>query len=109
VTVSLTEELEALRALVARLQAENSRLMKLMKLLELSPTEARPPGPTQLGWSPAFPGPVHAGTPAGEKVRFFASLFAARADVYATRWENATTGKAGWLPVVRGRWERLAR
>ena len=32
------------------------------------------------------------------------ALFAARADVYAVRWENARTGKAGWLPAVRGGW-----
>jgi hypothetical protein len=103
VTSSLAEELEALRSLVQRLQAENARLPRL---LDLSPGEALPPGPTQLGWTHASSGPVHAGSAAGEKVRFFASLFGTRVDVYATRWENTVTGKAGWLPAIRGRWTR---
>lgn len=33
---------------------------------------------------------------------FFAALFAARRDVYAVRWENARSGKSGWMPAVRG-------
>ena len=104
--MSLTDELEALRALVRQLQAENARLLRL---LELSPREARPPGPAQLGWTHAPSGPVHAGSEPGEKVRFFAALFGARSDVYATRWENTVTGKAGWLPAVRGRWSKGTR
>ena len=36
----------------------------------------------------------------------FGALFAARTDVYAVRWENARTGKAGWLPAVRGGWRK---
>lgn len=105
-TASLTEELEALRSLVQRLQVENARLLRL---LELSPREARPPGPAQLGWTHARSGPVHAGSTPGEKVRFFASLFGARTDVYATPWENSLTGKAGWLPATRGRWTKGSR
>jgi hypothetical protein len=35
-------------------------------------------------------------------VAFFGALFAARTDVYATRFENPRTGKAGWIPAVRG-------
>ena len=97
--MSLTDELEALRALVRRLQAENARLLRL---LELSSGEAAPPEPAQLGWAHAPGGPVHAGSVPGEKVRFFASLFGARTDVYATRWEFAVTGRAGWLPARAG-------
>ena len=40
---------------------------------------------------------------------FFAALFAARTDVYALRWENARTGKTGWLPAVRGGWRKGVR
>jgi hypothetical protein len=29
--------------------------------------------------------------------------------VYARRWENTRTGKAGWLPAVRGGWRRGVR
>src|SRR5580700_10821353 len=27
-------------------------------------------------------------------------------EVYAVRWQNARTGKAGWLPAVRGGWRK---
>ena len=27
-------------------------------------------------------------------------------EVYAVRWENTRTGKAGWLPAVRGGWRK---
>jgi hypothetical protein len=49
------DELAGLRVRVGRLQAENARLLRL---LALSPVEARPPGPTQLGWFEAAPGPT---------------------------------------------------
>jgi hypothetical protein len=52
------------------------------------------------------PGPVHAGSPPAAKVAFFANLFAARPDVYALRWENSRTGRAGWVPAVRGGWRK---
>jgi hypothetical protein len=103
---SLVPELAAMRTEVERLRAENVRLLRL---LELSPREARPPGPAQLGFFEARPGPVHAGSPADQKVAFFAALFGARTDVYATRWENTRTGKAGWLPAVAGGWRRGSR
>jgi superfamily II DNA or RNA helicase len=105
-SANLVTELAAMRAEVERLRAENARLLRL---LELSPREATAPGPAQLGFFEARPGPVHAGSPAPQKVAFFAALFAARADVYATRWENARTGKAGWLPAVAGGWRRGSR
>src|SRR3954454_22847764 len=91
--VDLDDELSALRDEVARLRAENARLLRL---LELTPREARPPGPVQTGVFDAAPGPVHAGSAAAAKVAFFAALFAARPDVYALRWENAgRDGRAG--------------
>jgi superfamily II DNA or RNA helicase len=43
------------------------------------------------------------------KVGFFGALFAARADIYAVRWENGRTGQKGWLPAVRGGWRRGVR
>jgi superfamily II DNA or RNA helicase len=39
-------------------------------------------------------------------VRFFRTLFAARTDVYATRWENTRTGRSGWVPAVAGGWRK---
>lgn len=97
----LAEELAELRAVTTRLRAENARLLRL---LELTPKQAAPPGPVQTGIFEAHPGPVDRRSAPELKVDFFAALFAARTDVYATRWENAGTGKAGWLPAARGGW-----
>jgi hypothetical protein len=52
--VDLDDELSGLRDEVARLRAENARLLRL---LELTPKEARPPGPVQTGVFDAAPGP----------------------------------------------------
>lgn len=93
----LAEEVAGLRALAARLQAENARLLRL---LELTPHQVAPPGPMQTGFFDAPPGPVDRLSSPEVKVDFFASLFTARTDIYAVRWENTRTGKAGWLPAV---------
>lgn len=42
----LAKELEGLRTLTAQLRAENARLLRL---LELTPRQAAPPGPVQTG------------------------------------------------------------
>jgi superfamily II DNA or RNA helicase len=88
---------------LARLRAENARLLKM---LELSPRQAAPPGPAQAGFFDAPPGPVLKDSPNDTKVAFFRALFAARTDIYATRIENSRTGWKGWLPAVRGGWQR---
>jgi len=102
----LTDEVASLRARTARLQAENARLLRL---LELTPKQAAPPGPVQTGFFEARPGPVDRQSAPEVKVDFFGALFAARTDIYAVRWENARTGKAGWLPAVRGGWRKGVR
>lgn len=88
---------------LARLRVENARLLKM---LELSPRQAAPPGPAQAGFFDAPPGLVHKDSPNHAKVAFFRALFAARTDIYATRIENSRTGWKGWLPAVRGGWQR---
>lgn len=98
---ALDAELAALQIQVRQLQAENARLLRL---IELTPEQARPPGPVQTGIFDAAPGSVHIGSPPSQKVAFFAALFSARTDVYAVRWENARSGKSGWMPAVRGGW-----
>jgi hypothetical protein len=84
---------------VARLRAENARLLRL---LELTGEQAGLPRPAQAGFFEAPPGPVHHGSPPQQKVAFFGPLFAARTDVYAVRYDNRRTGKAGWMPATRG-------
>jgi len=97
----------AIPAHVARelveLRAENARLRRLLKLTR---AEAAPPGPAQAGFFDAPPGPMHAGSPPEAKVALFGALFAARTDIYAVRWENTRTGRAGWLPAMRGGWRK---
>jgi superfamily II DNA or RNA helicase len=101
--VGVTEIPAALAAELARLRAENALLLKM---LELSPRQAAPPAPAQAGFFDAPPGPVHKDSPSDAKVAFFRALFAARTDIYATRIENSRTGWRGWLPAVRGGWQR---
>jgi hypothetical protein len=67
---------------------------------------AEPPGPAQAGFIDAPPGPVHKDSPNDAKIVFFRALFGARTDIYATRIENSRTGWKGWLPAVRGGWQR---
>ncbi|NMM24603.1 MAG: DEAD/DEAH box helicase family protein [Phycicoccus sp.] len=99
----LDGELAGLRDQIARLRSENARLLRL---LELTPVQARPPGPTQTGIFDGAPAMVDVSSSPGAKVAFFASLFAARTDVYALRWENNRTGRSGWMPAVRGGWRK---
>jgi hypothetical protein len=103
VGVGVTEIPAAVAAELARLRAENARLLKM---LELSPRQAAPPGPAQAGFFDAPPGPVHQDSPNDAKAAFFRTLFAARTGIYATRIENSHTGWKGWLPAVRGGWQR---
>lgn len=83
---------------LARLRAENGRLLKLL----LTPQQAAPPVPGQVAFFEASPGIVHHRSPEETKVAFFGALFAARTDVYAIRYDNQRTGKSGWVPAVRG-------
>jgi hypothetical protein len=100
--VGVTEIPAAVAEELARLRAENARLMRMLKL---SPRQAEPPDPAQAGFFEAPPGPVHHDSPPDAKVAFFRTLFAARTDIYATRYENLRSGKKGWLPAVRGGWQ----
>jgi hypothetical protein len=88
---------------LVRLRTENARLLRL---LGMTSEQARTPAPMQSGLFLDRPGMVTAASTPKEKVRFFRALFAAREDVYATRWENARTGKSGWVPAVAGGWRK---
>ena len=101
--VDLRAEVRHLRAEVRRLRAENERLSSVLRL---SPTEAGPPGPAQIGGLGSAAGPLSLSATAEAKVAFFADLFSARRDVYALRWESARSAKSGWMPAVVGGWRR---
>lgn len=80
---------------MARLRAENARLLRLLKM---TPEQAAAPGPGQAGFFEAPPGLVDDGSPPEVKVAFFGALFAARTDVYAVRYDNPRTGGAAGCP-----------
>lgn len=96
----------AVEAELARLRAENARLLRLLKM---TPEQAAPPGPRQAAFFEAPPGSVHDGSPPEVKVAFFGALFAARTDVYAIRYDNPRTQRGGWVPAVRGGWRKGMR
>jgi superfamily II DNA or RNA helicase len=92
-----------LQAELESLRRENARLRKLLKLTD---AQAAPAHGTQTAWFDKAPGPVDARSSSRAKVEFYAVLFGARRDVYAVRWENARTGKSGWMPAVEGGWRK---
>ncbi len=81
--------------LLAKLQAENARLVAL---LESHRIEWRQP-PVSL---PVALEPSRLST--GEKVSLFRRLFRGRTDIYPTRWESKTTGKSGYAPACANEW-----
>lgn len=88
---------------MAALRAENARLRRL---LDLTPEQARPPAAAQTGLFLDRPGPVTALSSGPDKVWFFRTLFSARTDVYAIRWDSTQTGRSGWSPAVEGGWRK---
>ena len=82
-----------------RLRAENERLRTLLALAQRTQAvlAATKPAP-----APRPDAPVSA----SEKVALVRRLFRGREDVYAVRWENARTGKSGYVPAVAGGWSR---
>jgi hypothetical protein len=44
--------------------------------------------------------------PAAMKIKLFRSLFRGRDDVFARRFENQMTGKAGYAPACANEWVR---
>ena len=101
-----TDGRDDVAAEVVRLRDENTRLRRLLGLDE------RAGDAHTVSWSPtllseALSMPlIDSSSPDNPKLALLTSLFGARSDVYATRWENASTGKAGWSPATRGGWSR---
>lgn len=79
---------------LAALRAENERLRTL-----LTQRMHTPDVPSEASRTPAS-----VDRPAGEKIALIRQLFCGRKDVYAERWENARTGKSGYVPAVAGGW-----
>jgi hypothetical protein len=106
---------DELTAELAELRAENARLRGLLGL------DRRAENAAVARWSPSLFNEQHPGSEATDallvdgssprpaKAALFGSLFVGRDDVYALRWENTRTGKAGWGPAVRGGWSNARR
>jgi hypothetical protein len=92
------DEVAKLRRELEGLRAENVRLSRLLQLRgqDIEPT------PEQLTTGRL----VTMASPVEDKLRLYASLFRARTDVYAVRWENPRTGASGWMPAVAGGWRK---
>ncbi len=105
----LGSRLSAMESELAALRDENARLRRLLGLDIPRPVQANAWRPTLFS-NVRNPhdrlGHVDHGSPPEAKVALFRGLFAGRADVYATRWENDRTGKTGWSPAVRGGWSK---
>jgi superfamily II DNA or RNA helicase len=104
--LSLTGDLEAMSSRIAELEADNAYLRGMLKI---SGQEGTRPGPAPTVIFDAAPGAVTAGSAAREKVAFYASLFRARSDVYAVRWDSDRTGRGGWMPAVQGGFRKGVR
>lgn len=80
---------------LAKLQAENARLIALLEAKGISwrlssPVEAQESEPSRLTTA--------------EKVALFRRLFRGRTDVYPVRWEGKTSGKSGYAPACANEW-----
>ena len=85
------------------LRADNVRLRRL---LALSEEQARAADPDQATLTGAPTAPVDMRSAPEAKLRFYASLFRCRTDVYALRWENRRDGRSGWIPAINGYWRK---
>jgi hypothetical protein len=91
---------------VQELRAENGRLRDLLGFEErASDGHVQAWAPTLLS-EPSERPVVDASSSPADKLALFWSLFGARSDVYAHRWENTSTGKSGWSPATKGRWSK---
>lgn len=95
-------EIAGLRRELQRLQAENTRLSRLLELRG----QDTAPWPEQLSAATGASGMVTMSSPVADKLALFADLFSARVDVYALRWENSRSGASGWMPAVAGGWRK---
>ena len=80
--------------LLAKLQAENARLISL---LEARGIEWRAPVSLAQTSEPSK-------LSTGDKVALFRHLFRGRTDIYPIRWESKTTGKSGYAPACANEW-----
>jgi len=103
------EPADDLIAQIEELRAENRRLRDLLGLDERAGDGHRNAWAPTLFSQAVAAAPIDEDAPFEAKVALMQSLFGARSDVFAVRWENAATGKSGWSPAVRGGWTNRAK
>jgi len=93
---------------VEELEAENSRLRNLLGIDQASRMgQVHAHSPTLFANVATQADPeVTNQSPTERKIHLYRSLFRGRSDVYALRWEQASTGKKGWSPAVVGGWSK---
>ena len=96
------QEAVRIRRRLSALNAERIGLENTLAALEQQLTSARPSATP----SPYGNAAVTNNSPSVEKVALFRSLFAGRADVFPTRWENRKTGRAGYSPACANEWAK---
>ena len=105
----VVEDAAAARLAEARVELEELRA-EVARLRGLLGLDARRGDGHRQAWAPTLftqlvPAAVIESTaPLDDNVALLRQLFGARSDVHAMRWENASTGKSGWSPAVRGGW-----
>jgi superfamily II DNA or RNA helicase len=85
---------DELRAKLAAVRSEASRLEEEIARLEKRGQLELPPAPA-VQKTPQSP---------AEKVALFLDLFGTRRSVFPKRWENAKTGKSGYAPACDNEW-----
>jgi len=90
-------EIEALRS-------ENIRLRGLLGLEKRQHDGHKRAWAPTLLLQPASATPIDATAPMEKRLALLRSLFGARSDLFALRWEDASSGRSGWSPAVRGGW-----
>jgi hypothetical protein len=99
--VSQDADPAAVLAELEDLRAETERLRQLLGLDARNSAGHRSAWAPTLFSQPSSADPLDEGSPIEGKVTLIRSLFGARDDVFATRWENQRSGKTGCSPAVR--------
>jgi hypothetical protein len=87
---------------IRELEEENARLRGLLGLDDRSSHgHRRAWNPTLLSQASELV-EIDSASSDEMKLALLRTLFGARSDVFAVRWENISTGKSGWYPAVRG-------
>lgn len=95
----IARRIAALESRLAHLDRERSDIVEQLRGLKRAKMKA---SSTPAATSPG----VTAASPPAEKLALFKSLFRGREDVFARRWENPKTGKAGYAPACGNEWVR---